>query len=79
MTEAQSAVSELEIRGMTCSGCTNAVSRALHTVAGVTAVAVDLATGRARVEGTADPAALERAIERAGFDVVPAPAAHRHG
>lgn len=62
---------ELSIKGMTCSGCTDAVGRALGKVPGVTGVAVDLAAGRARIEGTAEPKALELAVENAGFDVVP--------
>jgi copper chaperone CopZ len=40
---------ELSIKGMTCSGCTDAVGRALGKVPGVTGVAVDLAAGCMRL------------------------------
>ncbi len=60
---------ELTIEGMTCAGCTASVSRALGNVAGVTSVSVDLATGRARIEGHAARQDLERAVAAAGFDV----------
>jgi copper chaperone CopZ len=57
----------LSIEGMTCTGCTKAVTRALSQVAGVTAVAVDLDAGQAQVEGKVDPQNLIAAVERAGF------------
>ncbi len=60
---------ELTIIGMTCAGCTASVSRALGKVAGVTAVSVDLASGRATIEGHAALQDLERAVEAAGFDL----------
>jgi copper chaperone CopZ len=59
----------LSIEGMTCSGCAKAVTRALSQVPGVTAVAVDLGTGQARIEGGARPQHLVAAVEQAGFDV----------
>lgn len=61
---------ELSIKGMTCSGCTDAVGRALRRVPGVTDVAVELDSGRARVSGTAAQKDLAAAIENAGFDIV---------
>ncbi len=62
----------LSIEGMTCAGCVNAVTRALSRVPGVTAVAVDLETGRARVEGDVSPQLLVAAVARAGFGAHPA-------
>ena len=53
----------LHITGMTCGHCVKHVEQALRQVPGVTAVAVDLASGTARVEGAADPAALVAAVE----------------
>jgi copper chaperone CopZ len=60
---------ELAITGMTCDGCVRAVQRALSRVPGVTDVAVDLAKGRAVVDGDAAPEALVAALERAGYGV----------
>jgi copper chaperone CopZ len=64
---------ELEIEGMGCEGCVAAVDKALRAVPGVRGVAVDLGAGRARVEHEGvDPAALVRAVEKAGYDARPA-------
>jgi copper chaperone CopZ len=57
----------LSITGMTCGGCANTVTRVLQRVPGVTRAEVDLASARARVEGTARPAELVAAAEGAGF------------
>jgi heavy metal translocating P-type ATPase len=59
---------DLQIEGMTCASCVARVERALKTVPGVTDASVNLATERAHVIGQADPAALIRAIEDAGYD-----------
>jgi Cu+-exporting ATPase len=58
---------QLSIEGMTCSGCANAVTRALSKVPGVTDVTVDLDAARARIKGQASPPALVAAVEKAGF------------
>ena len=42
---------ELNVTGMTCSHCKAAVENALKNVAGVNLVQVDLASGKASVEG----------------------------
>lgn len=63
---------ELKITGMTCEGCVNAVKRTLSRVPGVTAVQVDLAAGRASVEGDAEAAGLIAAVEKAGYEAGPA-------
>lgn len=57
----------LSISGMTCSGCANTVTRVLQKVPGVTHAEVDLASERARVQGTARPVDLIAAAEGAGF------------
>ena len=59
---------DLQIEGMTCASCVARVERALKSVSGVTNASVNLATERAHVIGQADPAALIRAIEDAGYD-----------
>ncbi|MBL8705571.1 MAG: heavy-metal-associated domain-containing protein [Rhodospirillales bacterium] len=60
---------ELQVRGMTCDGCANAVRRSIGKVAPAARVEIELASGRVRVDGTADAAAVARAIEGAGFKV----------
>ncbi len=60
---------ELAISGMTCGGCASTVTRVLSRVAGVTAARVDLARGRASVEGAARAEDLVRAVQAAGYDV----------
>ncbi len=59
----------LDIGGMTCASCAGRVERALHKVAGVRAVSVNLASERAHLEsvGPLEPAALIAAVEAAGY------------
>lgn len=62
---------ELSISGMTCATCALRVERALAAVPGVARVAVNLASARAWVEGTAGalrPADLVAAVHRAGYE-----------
>jgi len=62
---------DLEIEGMTCTSCSNAVERALAGVDGVQSVAVNLATERARLvlDGGGDETALHEAVLKAGYRV----------
>ena len=64
-------MTELKIEGMTCGHCTSAVKKALEGVDGVTAATVDLAAGRAHVEGQADTAALVAAVQDEGYQAEP--------
>lgn len=58
----------LEIKGMTCGHCVRAVTEALQRVPGVEKVLeVQLVSGLAQVQGTADPAALVKAVEEEGY------------
>lgn len=62
----------LTVTGMSCMGCVSSVKNLLSALPGVTAVDVDLASGR--VEVTHDPArtdiqALRNAIEAGGYSV----------
>lgn len=63
----------LAVTGMNCQGCVRKVTEALESVPGVRAVTVELAGGRAVVEwaAEADPAALVRRLERAGYKARP--------
>jgi copper chaperone len=59
---------QLKIDGMSCLHCVKAVTDSLSRVPGVTQVhEVDLNTGLATVEGTADPEALVAAVNEAGY------------
>jgi Cu+-exporting ATPase len=68
----------LPIEGMTCASCVRRVERALQKVPGVAAASVNLATERATVTfdpAQASPDQLAAAVEQAGYDVGPMPAA----
>ena len=52
----------LQITGMTCDACVRHVSLALAAVPGADAVSVDLASGSARITGSAELEALITAI-----------------
>ena len=60
------------VGGMTCGHCVNSVSGELHKLAGVTDVAVDLATGDVTITSNApiDPAQVRTAIDEAGYELV---------
>ncbi len=62
---------DLEIAGMTCASCSNAVERALAGVDGVRSVAVNLATERASVvvEERVGYDVLKAAVRQAGYGV----------
>lgn len=57
----------LIVTGMTCDHCVRSVTKALQAVAGVEKVSVSLDTGRARVDGNANPGVLISAIEEEGY------------
>ena len=58
----------LQVGGMTCEHCVRAVTKSLQAVPGVDNVSVNLAGGRAQVEGAADPRALVSAIKNQGYE-----------
>ena len=62
------------VTGMTCGHCVAAVTEEVSAVPGVTAVDVDLASGRVTVTADAepDPAALAAAVDEAGYTLVTA-------
>ncbi len=59
----------LTIEGMTCMHCKMAVEKALKGVPGVTGARVDLAKNQAVVAGSAEQAAMAKAVAEAGFKV----------
>ena len=58
-----------DIKGMTCDHCVRAVTRALAKVPGVSRVErVDLAQGRAVIEGSPDEQAVAAAVRDEGYE-----------
>jgi copper chaperone len=68
--EGESVTSTYAVAGMTCEHCVRSVTEEVSEVPGVTAVDVDLATGRVTVTGAANDAAVRAAVAEAGYDVV---------
>jgi copper chaperone len=58
------------VQGMTCEHCVRSVTEEVCEVPGVTAVDVDLASGRLTVTGAPDEAAVRAAVVEAGYEVV---------
>ncbi|MDO9219380.1 MAG: copper ion binding protein, partial [Thiobacillus sp.] len=59
----------VSIQGMTCASCSARVEKVLKQLPGVTDATVNLATEIATVTGDTDMASIQRAIEKAGFNV----------
>ena len=58
------------VKGMTCDHCVLSVREEVEEVDGVTAVDVDLPSGRVVVSGAGvDEAAVRAAVEEAGYEV----------
>jgi copper chaperone len=57
--------------GMTCGHCVTAVTEEVGAIAGVTDVAVDLASGRVTVDGAREvtTAELAAAVDEAGYEL----------
>ena len=55
------------VTGMSCAACSARVEKAVSAVPGVDSCAVSLLTNSMGVEGTADPAAVVAAVEKAGY------------
>lgn len=58
---------QLKITGMTCGHCVAAVTKAIRAVPGVQDAQVDLASGSARVQGSAEPQVLVNAVQDEGY------------
>jgi copper chaperone len=64
------ATREYAVHGMTCAHCVMSVREEVAEVAGVSAVDVDLASGRLTVTGAnLDDRAIGAAVEAAGYEV----------
>jgi copper chaperone len=58
----------MQVEGMTCSGCANAVKRTVHRLDPSAEVEVDLAHGRVRVVTCAQALEVSQAITKAGYE-----------
>ena len=58
----------IEVKGMTCQGCVNAVARVVQRKDPAAQVTVDLATGRMDGVSELDPQTLAAAISAAGYE-----------
>ena len=63
---------KLNVEGMTCSHCENAVKKAVLTISGVTEVAVDLVGKTVTVthDQSLTAACIVKEIEEQGYDVI---------
>ena len=62
----------LQVKGMSCEHCRQAVTKAVQSVSGVKNVNVDLASGRVSWEetGPVDVELIKKAIDKLGFEAV---------
>ncbi len=63
----------LKVKGMSCQHCVMSITKALHQLEGIENLQVDLAKGEVRFDNRKDvpPGRVVKAIEDAGFEVVP--------
>lgn len=61
---------EITIKGMNCNHCRANAEKAILSCDGVTSASVDLASGKAHIEGNADINSIRSAVEALGFTVV---------
>ena len=62
---------QFNVTGMSCAACSARVEKAVKSVPGVTGCSVSLLTNSMGVEGTAEDAAIIRAVEQAGYGASP--------
>jgi copper chaperone len=68
MSEAKAIV--VDVKGMTCQGCVNAVTKIVKRADPQAEVKIDLASGRADVTTSAAPEAIAKAINAGGYEAV---------
>ena len=56
-----------ELDGLSCASCVERAERGLKTVAGVASASVNLATGRATIDGDPVPGDVAAALDKAGY------------
>jgi Cu2+-exporting ATPase len=62
---------QYNVTGMSCAACQSRVEKAVSAVPGVESCSVSLLTNSMGVEGSADPAAIVKAVEDAGYGASP--------
>ena len=62
---------QYNVTGMSCAACSARVEKAVKKVPGVTSCSVSLLTNSMGVEGTASPAAILSAVQKAGYGASP--------
>ena len=60
-------MTQYNVTGMSCAACVTRVEKAVNQVPGVSSCAVSLLTNSMGVDGTADSAAIVKAVEQAGY------------
>jgi copper chaperone len=70
MSEARTIL--LDVKGMTCQGCVNSVTRIIKKADPSAEVHIDLASGRVEARSAASPDALAAAVSGAGYEARPA-------
>ena len=60
-------MTQYNVTGMSCAACVTRVEKAVNQVPGVSSCAVSLLTNSMGVDGTADSAAIVRAVAQAGY------------
>jgi len=60
-------MTQYDVSGMSCAACSARVEKAVSSVDGVSSCSVSLLTNSMGVEGSADPEAVIRAVEKAGY------------
>ena len=72
MSQTMNETREYTVQGMTCSHCVLSVREEVSEVRGVSAVDVDLASGRMTVSGQdVNDDAVREAVAEAGYEVAP--------
>lgn len=62
-----------KVKGMSCQHCVMSVTKALNQLEGIKNVQVDLAKGEVRFDNMKEVASdrIEKAIQEAGYEVIP--------
>ncbi|MBQ2467373.1 MAG: heavy metal translocating P-type ATPase, partial [Lachnospiraceae bacterium] len=70
---------QFNVTGMSCAACQTRVEKAVAAVPGVESCSVSLLTNSMGVEGSADPAAIVKAVEDAGYGASPKSQSGKNG
>jgi copper chaperone len=59
------------IKGMSCGGCVNSLTRVLRSVPGIEPIKIEVGTAQLRIDDTkVSSQTVKDAVDRAGFEVV---------